>query len=447
MKKILIVLIAAISFSAGNSTQAQVTPGISFNTFYNELSPYGRWINYPEYGQVWITNQVGFEPYYDNGQWEFTSYGWTWVSDYPWGWAPFHYGRWAFTSYGWVWVPGYQWAPAWVSWCQNDGYYGWAPLSPGMGFNISFNGIPGNRWRFVQHQYISSPQVHSHIIRPVRNANIYNKVTMINNTQAINNITYGAGPKREEVERVTRRKIETKQIVFIETVPNTQAGKSELKIYRPDSKASGGTENNKPATKEENVQAVPLQNPIQKDAIVKPMQPAWPVLTDQQKLQQGADRRRLQEERAQQVQRDQPMRQQPLPQVEIEKQHPVIQPNTEREEPVKPPKIQQQQELIKQQQLQDQKNQQQAAQLQDQQRQLELQEQELIRKQRQIRQQQTANQKNEQQQEAERQRLERQNEIRQQRIEQQQNQPPQNPPRLQQEQKKPEQKERSKIPI
>ncbi|MFA6795615.1 MAG: DUF6600 domain-containing protein, partial [Proteiniphilum sp.] len=87
----------------------QDNSGISFNVFYNELRPYGRWINNGRYGRVWVPN-VGrdFHPYATNGYWVMTDYGNTWVSDYSWGWAPFHYGRWFYDDYyGWSWMPGY----------------------------------------------------------------------------------------------------------------------------------------------------------------------------------------------------------------------------------------------------------------------------------------------------------------------------------------------------
>jgi len=61
--------------------------------FYDELSRYGRWVDYPDYGYVWVPN-VGddFRPYATNGNWVYSDYGWTWASDYDWGWATFHYG-------------------------------------------------------------------------------------------------------------------------------------------------------------------------------------------------------------------------------------------------------------------------------------------------------------------------------------------------------------------
>ena len=46
--------------------------------FYDELSPYGQWIDYPDYGYVWQPN-VGpdFRPYETNGYWAYSDYGWT----------------------------------------------------------------------------------------------------------------------------------------------------------------------------------------------------------------------------------------------------------------------------------------------------------------------------------------------------------------------------------
>jgi hypothetical protein len=30
---------------------------VSFQLFYDELSPYGMWVDYPNYGYVWIPNE------------------------------------------------------------------------------------------------------------------------------------------------------------------------------------------------------------------------------------------------------------------------------------------------------------------------------------------------------------------------------------------------------
>ena len=449
MKKILIVLIAAISFNAGNVSQAQVMGGISFNTFYDELRPYGRWIEDPQYGQIWLSSQQGFEPYYDNGHWVFTSYGWTWISDYPWGWAPFHYGRWAFTSYGWAWVPGYEWAPAWVGWCQNDGYYGWAPLSPGLGFNISFNNIPRDRWRFVQQQYITSPVIFNHYIRPDRNANVYRNITIINNTQTINNNTYVAGPKREEVERVTRKKIEPKQVAFNETTQKTTEEKTQVKMYRPDVKLNQEAGNTMPVNinKEEKKNSVLLQEPNKNNPAATSQGNIQPALRDQQKVVQSSTLQRQREERLKQDQYNQPLPPQLGTQKENERHQQVIQQGIERQDAIKQQIFQQQQERIREQKIQKQNNQeqwnqqQQNLQLQKELRQKKMQEQQALQQQRE-------QQQNEQQQNEMRQQREQQNEMRQQKEKQnemrQQKEKPQppNPPSTLDE-RKPEQKNKN----
>src|SRR5678815_1623890 len=132
MKRILktcMIAIGVLLFGAvQNKSSAQVSVNVSFQTFYDELSPYGQWIDYPEYGYVWRPDNrySDFQPYQSGGHWVWSEYdSWLWVSDYEWGWAPFHYGRWVYDSYdGWLWVPDYKWAPAWVVWRGGGDYYG-----------------------------------------------------------------------------------------------------------------------------------------------------------------------------------------------------------------------------------------------------------------------------------------------------------------------------------
>ena len=123
------VMAAIMSFGLPSPSKVNAQPGVavSFNIFYNSLSPYGHWINHAHYGSVWIPSVPrDFHPYMTNGRWVMTEFGNTWVSDYAWGWAPFHYGRWFYDDfYGWAWVPDYVWGPGWVNWRNGGGYYGW----------------------------------------------------------------------------------------------------------------------------------------------------------------------------------------------------------------------------------------------------------------------------------------------------------------------------------
>jgi len=88
-----------VSAQYDNQYDDQYTDGdrdVSYQTFYDELSPHGRWIDYPGVGYVWVPDAgPDFRPYSSNGHWVYSdNYEWMWVSDYDWGWAPFHYGRW-----------------------------------------------------------------------------------------------------------------------------------------------------------------------------------------------------------------------------------------------------------------------------------------------------------------------------------------------------------------
>jgi hypothetical protein len=51
---------------------------VSFQVFYDDLSPYGSWVDYPNYGYVWVPDVApGFTPYATNGYWVLTDDGWT----------------------------------------------------------------------------------------------------------------------------------------------------------------------------------------------------------------------------------------------------------------------------------------------------------------------------------------------------------------------------------
>lgn len=130
----------------------------SQQSFEQQLSPYGRWVDTPEYGRVWIPSGVGpdWQPYAD-GRWVDTAYGWTFVSAVPWGRVAFHYGRWGWrVGLGWYWVPGFVWGPAWVNWRWANGYACWSPLAP-RGY-VYGRYWPG--WVVVPHAHFTSPIRH-----------------------------------------------------------------------------------------------------------------------------------------------------------------------------------------------------------------------------------------------------------------------------------------------
>ena len=132
--------------------------------FDQSLSPYGHWIDTPDYGRVWVPNAAAnsdWQPYTD-GSWVYTEAGWAFASTVPWGWAAFHYGRWAWLeNTGWFWVPGFTWAPAWVSWRYTNGHVAWAPYGP-RGFKY---GPHWHGWIAVPAQHFTHPIAHEMIPR------------------------------------------------------------------------------------------------------------------------------------------------------------------------------------------------------------------------------------------------------------------------------------------
>ncbi|MFA6060339.1 MAG: DUF6600 domain-containing protein [Taibaiella sp.] len=239
IKSGLILLCSALLLSgcAGSTLIAQEpddTP-VTYQVFYDNLSPYGTWIDYPEYGLVWnprITDD--FRPYATNGYWVFSTGGWAWVSGYSWGWATFHYGCWLYDDvYGWLWIPGYEWSPAWVTWGFFDNYYCWAPLMPGV-----FLGAGYGPWR-----------PHSFYWNACRRDRIYDRHPVIERPQATNldrisivdnfgktsshSLVYSKGPEIAEVQQHVHQKIDPVTIREINKIGRNKQDGNTIKVYRP----------------------------------------------------------------------------------------------------------------------------------------------------------------------------------------------------------------------
>jgi len=211
--------------------------GPSYQTFYDDLSAYGQWIQDPDYGNVWVPNaEPGFRPYYSGGHWVVTEYGNTWMSDYPWGWAAFHYGRWTYNPYyGWVWIPGNVWGPAWVAWRYGGGYYGWAPLGPDYAFGNGFAdyNCPVDWWVFIQPAYLYSPHYYNYWSGPRENETIIYNTGFVRNTYNNNNVSYVTGPRPEEYQRITGQQVQVYHLANSSSRTNTAIRGNSLHIYHP----------------------------------------------------------------------------------------------------------------------------------------------------------------------------------------------------------------------
>ena len=209
---------------------------VSYNDFYENLAPYGQWIEDPKFGYVWSPNVDGsFRPYYTMGHWAMTDYGNTWLSDYPWGWACFHYGRWTYDNYyGWLWIPGNHWGPAWVSWRYTEGYFGWAPLGPGYEFTSAYGDYicPNDWWVFIPSQYVFTGNYYRYWYGPRGNTHMINNSHFMNNTYENNHITYVSGPRTKDFENATHQPVQVFKIRNSKNL-NTRVHSNEIKMYRP----------------------------------------------------------------------------------------------------------------------------------------------------------------------------------------------------------------------
>jgi hypothetical protein len=234
-----VVFFLLINLVATDEVEAQrITATITYQHFYDGLSPHGIWIDYPGYGHVWHPSVDGnFRPYYTNGYWDYCSDGWIWVSLYDWGWAPFHYGRWLYDDlYGWLWVPGYEWSPAWVIWGDVDEFYAWAPLMPSVNVVIWYGSWRPARiyWNVVARPYIYNRDIGNRG-RSNLDDRFYSRIRINNNygTTRHRNQYYARGPEIGEVERYTNRKIVPVTLRDVKRISSRDRQGNELQVYRP----------------------------------------------------------------------------------------------------------------------------------------------------------------------------------------------------------------------
>lgn len=229
-----------IYYNTGNAPRGDV------GFFFDELSPYGDWIFTRDYGWAWFPRDVHprWRPYSD-GRWVNSDYGWTWASYEPFGWATYHYGRWDWDRrFGWLWFPGTVWGPAWVSWQHGNGYVGWAPLPPRVGFEIGvgirlggFNlsvGIRPDSYSFVPERSFLEPRLSGYLIPMARNVSIIHNTTNITNYTWVDNRVVNQGVEVRRIEQVTGRRVKPLRVAEARVKSRTEVAENEIRIYRPE---------------------------------------------------------------------------------------------------------------------------------------------------------------------------------------------------------------------
>jgi len=399
--KIFVVLFVLLNSSCAIQSQVSAQPGyVNDQVFFDQLSPYGQWIDNPDYGYVWIPDvDQNFSPYSTSGYWVMTDYGWTWVSDYSWGWATFHYGRWDFDNYyGWFWVPDTEWGPSWVIWRTGNGYYGWSPMRPGMNISLSFRNEYRDldRWTFIRDRDFGRSDSYQHYANRSDYNTIITTSRVINNTynDRNRNTTYISGPTRNDVQKVTGRKISNITIRDNDR-PGQTMNSGRLNIYRPKIQKNNDRGQKPVPTKITNIKDV---RPARERITPEQRSKVSPVENNQREQQQQIDRRNQPRQNQEQPKRQE---QQAQPQKQIERQNQQQQQlNQQKQEQQK---VKQQQQSDRQNQLQKQQveKQQQDQQRKAQQQQVQQQKQERRNQEQQVKQQKVQQRQVQQQQQKE----------------------------------------------
>jgi hypothetical protein len=232
------------SYPGGYDDPYRRSPSWEVGFFYEELSPYGEWVFTYDYGWAWFPRNVraGWRPYY-YGRWVPSDYGWMWVSYEPFGWATYHYGRWAWDArLGWIWVPGRTWGPAWVSWQYGQGYIGWAPLPPEVGFQIGFGlniggfslsvGIRPDHYTFIGDRYFLENEPFQYAQPVVRNTTIIQNTTNITNYTYVDNRVINKGVDFERVERATGKRVRPLRVAETTSERSAKVSGDQVVIYK-----------------------------------------------------------------------------------------------------------------------------------------------------------------------------------------------------------------------
>jgi hypothetical protein len=194
---------------------AEAAASISVDVFFNQLEPYGSWVQTADHPYVFVPANVGADwTPYTHGHWLYTEqYGWYFDSDEPIAAITYHYGRWGYSDdIGWYWVPGTRWAPAWVVWRRGTDHIGWAPLPPeGNGYavdvNVTVTDVPEQHWVFVPTEQFLAPQLNVVVQLGGRDHGVFAETQLVGPVAVQNNIVVNNVIDINFIQQQTHQKV------------------------------------------------------------------------------------------------------------------------------------------------------------------------------------------------------------------------------------------------
>ncbi|MBS1550438.1 MAG: hypothetical protein JST15_00025 [Bacteroidetes bacterium] len=194
------------------------------------------WKPSPELGITIVKEETPeFKPYI-NGQWIYTDEGWYFKAPTPAEETVSHFGRWVNTpSAGWLWVPGRVWSPAWVDWRQDEKYLSWAPLPPSVyvvNNTVKVPVIEERNYVIVEKKYFLEPQVYKYI---TVNSSIYpvREMTRIDNITVAGDKIISKGPAVNIFEALLGYVINPVKIVAVKNINEVRYTDREYVVYKP----------------------------------------------------------------------------------------------------------------------------------------------------------------------------------------------------------------------
>ena len=175
---------------------------------------------------------------YANGQWVNTDAGWYFKAPTPAEETVSHYGRWVNSpTAGWLWVPGRVWAPAWVDWKQNDSYVSWAPLPPSVYLvngTMSVPIIEDNNYVIVERKYFLEPNVYryNNIYYDDGNRILLSDMTGTDGIVVVNNTIINRGPDVNIIQTIYGRNIELVKIQQVRNFNDVRYSNGEYYVYK-----------------------------------------------------------------------------------------------------------------------------------------------------------------------------------------------------------------------
>lgn len=250
--KALALAFALLGFAFAPS-RAVAEAEVSFQFFYDSLSPLGEWIEVGDYGEAWQPTGVDedWSPYTD-GYWSYTDAGWTWVSYEDFGGITYHYGRWVRAEdVGWCWVPDTEWGPAWVSWRNSEEHIGWAPLPPEATFTASVGistwvddsyDIGPDYYNFCPIVEFGAPLIRTVCVPRFERVRIYSGCVNVTNISynSHSSVVFCGGPSFTYINSRSRRSVPALKLVQNFNVTNISINKfnnynqgNTLQVYAP----------------------------------------------------------------------------------------------------------------------------------------------------------------------------------------------------------------------